>query len=50
MSIQSEINGDPILRNWMEWEIDINHFDSQISLKFAAIRIALGRSLNKIRI
>ena len=47
MSIQSEINNDPILCNWMKWEIDYKHFDNQVELKLSAIKIALNRNLNK---
>jgi hypothetical protein len=48
MNIQLEIDRDPILSNWMTWEIDSKHFDNQVNLKFAAIKIALNRCLNKI--
>ena len=48
MSIQSEINNDPIFSDIMEKELDYDLIHHQSSIKFAVIKIALGRSLNKI--
>ena len=48
MSIQSEINNDSILNNWMNWDLDSKHFEHQLEMKFTAIRIALNRKLNKL--
>lgn len=49
MSIQSEINNDPTLSDWMERKVDYKNFDHQVSLKMCAILIALSRTLNKIK-
>ena len=49
MSIQSQIDKDPILKGWMERKIDYTLLNHQISLKFAAIEIALHRSLIEIK-